>query len=153
MGFCIMPKYYCEYCDAPLTHDSPAGRKQHNTGFRHKSNVRAYYANFVRVREEELALLGHSNRMSVGYCAHNLVKPTVCDPQNLHGFCKNSGVEGIQPLNIYGEALYRAPTAKFSQGRNITPYKPSTMCPCSMEKSRPTPVRMHSIFHLRSRSR
>ena len=31
-----MPRFYCYYCDAHLTHDSPAVRKQHNTGFRHK---------------------------------------------------------------------------------------------------------------------
>merc|ERR1712167_333314 len=103
-------------------------------------------------RGEELALLGHSNRPSVGYCAHNLAKPTVCDPQNLRGFWKNSGSTGVQSLNIYGSP-YCAPTTKFSRGRNIMPYKPSTLCPCSMETSRPTSVRMHSIFHLRSRSR
>uniref|UniRef100_A0A0K0EER8 Matrin-type domain-containing protein n=1 Tax=Strongyloides stercoralis TaxID=6248 RepID=A0A0K0EER8_STRER len=25
-----MPKYYCDYCDAYLTHDSPSVRKTHN---------------------------------------------------------------------------------------------------------------------------
>ncbi len=32
-----------DYCDSFLTHDSPAVRKQHNTGYKHKSNVKAYY--------------------------------------------------------------------------------------------------------------
>merc|ERR1711977_377940 len=73
----IMPKYYCEYCDAPLTHDSPAGRKQHNTGFKHKSNVRAYYANFVRVREEELAQLGLPSQMPAGFAVPVLAKPGI----------------------------------------------------------------------------
>lgn len=62
-----MPKYYCEYCNAPLTHDSPAGRKQHNTGFKHKSNVRAYYANFIRVREQEFLTLGFNYYISFDY--------------------------------------------------------------------------------------
>lgn len=31
-----MPRFYCYYCDAHLTHDSASVRKQHNTGFRHK---------------------------------------------------------------------------------------------------------------------
>lgn len=31
-----MPRYYCDYCDTYLTHDSPAVRKQHNTGYKHK---------------------------------------------------------------------------------------------------------------------
>ncbi|RYG94303.1 hypothetical protein EON65_57715 [archaeon] len=28
-----MPRYYCDYCDAYLTHDSMAGRQQHMRGF------------------------------------------------------------------------------------------------------------------------
>ncbi|KAI8975558.1 U1 zinc finger-domain-containing protein [Mycotypha africana] len=39
-----MPKYYCEYCDIFLTHDSPSVRKAHNAGKNHILNVRNYYA-------------------------------------------------------------------------------------------------------------
>lgn len=28
-----MPRYYCDYCDVFLTHDSPSVRKQHNRYF------------------------------------------------------------------------------------------------------------------------
>nr|CAD1820648.1 unnamed protein product [Ananas comosus var. bracteatus] len=31
-----MPRYYCDYCDTYLTHDSPSVRKQHNAGYKHK---------------------------------------------------------------------------------------------------------------------
>ncbi len=31
-----MPKYYCDYCDTFLTHDSPSVRKTHNGGRKHK---------------------------------------------------------------------------------------------------------------------
>ena len=41
-----MPRYYCDYCDAYLTHDSASVRKQHNSGFKHKSNFKAYYLQF-----------------------------------------------------------------------------------------------------------
>lgn len=41
-----MPRFYCDYCDAYLTHDSARVRKQHNSGFKHKANVRAYYRVF-----------------------------------------------------------------------------------------------------------
>ncbi|WPT13785.1 U1 small nuclear ribonucleoprotein C [Picochlorum sp. SENEW3] len=41
-----MPRYYCDYCDAYLTHDSALVRKQHNAGFKHKSNVKAYYLQY-----------------------------------------------------------------------------------------------------------
>jgi len=34
-----MPRYYCDYCDAFLTHDSPSVRKQHNSGRKHRDNV------------------------------------------------------------------------------------------------------------------
>jgi U1 small nuclear ribonucleoprotein C len=42
-----MPKYYCDYCDVFLAVDSPSVRKMHNSGWKHKTNVRAYYAQFV----------------------------------------------------------------------------------------------------------
>ncbi len=42
----IMPKYYCDYCDIFLTHDSPSVRKSHNDGWKHKAAVKAYYSQF-----------------------------------------------------------------------------------------------------------
>ena len=41
-----MARYYCDYCDAYLTHDSATVRQQHNLGFKHKANVRNYYMQF-----------------------------------------------------------------------------------------------------------
>ncbi|CAA2973298.1 U1 small nuclear ribonucleo C-like [Olea europaea subsp. europaea] len=42
-----MPRYYCDYCDTYLTHDSPSVRKQHNAGYKHKqANVRTYYQQY-----------------------------------------------------------------------------------------------------------
>ncbi|KAJ2585099.1 U1 small nuclear ribonucleoprotein C, partial [Coemansia sp. RSA 1804] len=38
-----MPKYYCDYCDIFLTHDSVSVRKAHNTGWKHINQVVAYY--------------------------------------------------------------------------------------------------------------
>uniref|UniRef100_A0A915E8N8 Matrin-type domain-containing protein n=1 Tax=Ditylenchus dipsaci TaxID=166011 RepID=A0A915E8N8_9BILA len=38
-----MPKYYCDYCDTFLTHDSPSVRKTHNGGRKHRENVRMFY--------------------------------------------------------------------------------------------------------------
>uniref|UniRef100_A0A0N4ZID1 Matrin-type domain-containing protein n=1 Tax=Parastrongyloides trichosuri TaxID=131310 RepID=A0A0N4ZID1_PARTI len=42
-----MPKYYCDYCDAYLTHDSPSVRKTHNGGRKHKENVKNFYQKFL----------------------------------------------------------------------------------------------------------
>ncbi|XP_009787966.1 U1 small nuclear ribonucleoprotein C-like [Nicotiana tabacum] len=49
-----MPRYYCDYCDTYLTHDSPSVRKQHNAGYKHKANVRSYYLKF---EEEQTQIL------------------------------------------------------------------------------------------------
>ncbi|KAM3357935.1 U1 small nuclear ribonucleoprotein C isoform X2 [Capsicum galapagoense] len=49
-----MPRYYCDYCDTYLTHDSPSVRKQHNAGYKHKANVRTYYLKF---EEEQTQIL------------------------------------------------------------------------------------------------
>lgn len=38
-----MPKYFCDYCDTYLTHDSPSVRKTHCAGRKHKDNVKFYY--------------------------------------------------------------------------------------------------------------
>ncbi|KAG5513429.1 hypothetical protein PMAC_001493 [Pneumocystis sp. 'macacae'] len=38
-----MPRYYCDYCDVFLTHDSASVRKAHNAGKNHITNVREYY--------------------------------------------------------------------------------------------------------------
>ncbi|CAM9237254.1 unnamed protein product, partial [Heterosigma akashiwo] len=41
-----MPRYYCDYCDTYLTHDSAQGRKQHNRGWKHRENVKQYYEGY-----------------------------------------------------------------------------------------------------------
>ena len=38
-----MPKYFCDYCDVYLTHDSMSVRKAHNSGRNHLRNVVDYY--------------------------------------------------------------------------------------------------------------
>eukprot|EP00730_Choanoeca_flexa_P011429 TRINITY_DN2544_c0_g1_i2.p1 TRINITY_DN2544_c0_g1~~TRINITY_DN2544_c0_g1_i2.p1 ORF type:complete len:204 (+),score=4.60 TRINITY_DN2544_c0_g1_i2:104-715(+) len=42
-----MPRYYCAYCDAYLTHDSPSVRKTHNSGRKHKDAVRQFYQEWL----------------------------------------------------------------------------------------------------------
>ncbi|XP_050238918.1 U1 small nuclear ribonucleoprotein C [Mercurialis annua] len=49
-----MPRYYCDYCDTYLTHDSPSVRKQHNAGYKHKANVRNYYQQFEEQQTQSL---------------------------------------------------------------------------------------------------
>lgn len=49
-----MPKYYCDYCDTYLTHDSPSVRKTHCQGRKHKDNVRFYYQKWMEDRAQQL---------------------------------------------------------------------------------------------------
>eukprot|EP01125_Pyxidicula_operculata_P021943 TRINITY_DN8779_c0_g1_i1.p1 TRINITY_DN8779_c0_g1~~TRINITY_DN8779_c0_g1_i1.p1 ORF type:complete len:115 (-),score=26.87 TRINITY_DN8779_c0_g1_i1:65-409(-) len=49
-----MPKYYCDYCDIYLTHDSPSVRKSHNDGWKHKAAVKAYYSQFEQDETQEI---------------------------------------------------------------------------------------------------
>merc|ERR1712131_452189 len=50
----IMPKYYCDYCDTFLTHDSPSVRKTHNAGRKHKDNVRTYYQEWLEKQTQNI---------------------------------------------------------------------------------------------------
>nr|WJH19446.1 U1 small nuclear ribonucleoprotein C [Euglena gracilis] len=50
-----MPKFYCEYCDVYLAHESVGVRRQHKKGRKHKDNVRAYYLSYVEKHPEVIA--------------------------------------------------------------------------------------------------
>lgn len=49
-----MPKYYCDYCDTYLTHDSPSVRKTHCNGRKHKENVKFYYQKWMEDQAQNL---------------------------------------------------------------------------------------------------
>lgn len=49
-----MPKYYCDYCDIYLTHDSPSVRKSHVNGNKHKMAVKAYYYQLIAEESSDL---------------------------------------------------------------------------------------------------
>ncbi|KAK5075068.1 U1 small nuclear ribonucleoprotein C [Lithohypha guttulata] len=65
-----MPKFFCDYCDVYLTHDSMSVRKSHNTGRNHLRNVTDYYQQ-----------IGHEKAQSVidsitnSYAAEGLQQP------------------------------------------------------------------------------
>ncbi len=49
-----MPKYYCDYCDTYLTHDSPSVRKTHCQGRKHKDNVKFYYQKWMEEQAQQI---------------------------------------------------------------------------------------------------
>lgn len=68
----IMPRFFCEYCDVYLTHDSMSVRKAHNSGRNHIRNVVDYYQQ-----------IGHEKTQSVidsiasSYSAEGLQQPNM----------------------------------------------------------------------------
>ncbi|KAI8920154.1 U1 zinc finger-domain-containing protein [Powellomyces hirtus] len=49
-----MPRYYCDYCDIFLTHDSPSVRKAHNAGWKHRMHVQNYYSALAPEQVEQI---------------------------------------------------------------------------------------------------
>jgi len=49
-----MGKYFCDYCDTHLTHDTPSVRKTHCNGRKHKENVKFYYQNWMEEQAQSL---------------------------------------------------------------------------------------------------
>ena len=49
-----MVKYYCDYCDTFLTHDSPSVRKTHCGGRKHKDNVKYFYQKWMEEQAQHL---------------------------------------------------------------------------------------------------
>ena len=70
-----MPKYYCDYCDTYLTHDSPSVRKTHCTGRKHKDNVKFYYQKWMEEQAQSLIdattgmFINHILNISILYIA------------------------------------------------------------------------------------
>mmetsp|Transcript_32612 Transcript_32612/g.54977 ORF Transcript_32612/g.54977 Transcript_32612/m.54977 type:complete len:147 (+) Transcript_32612:67-507(+) len=58
-----MPRFYCDYCDAYLTHDSMSGRKQHMRGWKHKENFKNFYLNAFAQERQKMEMLEHQKQM------------------------------------------------------------------------------------------
>ncbi|KAK5805419.1 U1 zinc finger-domain-containing protein [Linnemannia elongata] len=65
-----MPKYYCDYCDIFLTHDSSSVRKAHNAGRNHLINVRTYYNELSQQTTQEVV-----NTITKAYADSGAVMP------------------------------------------------------------------------------
>ncbi|KAI9015420.1 u1 small nuclear ribonucleoprotein-like protein C [Hyaloraphidium curvatum] len=49
-----MPRYYCDYCDIFMTHDSAPARKAHNGGWKHRQFVQEYYSTLPATKIQEI---------------------------------------------------------------------------------------------------
>ncbi|KAI8997481.1 U1 zinc finger-domain-containing protein [Pilobolus umbonatus] len=93
-----MPKYYCEYCDIFLTHDSSSVRKAHNAGKNHILNVRNYYAEISQDKAQ--AIIDDITR---AYESASAVLPAQYSgyPQPPYGGI-GAGFGGPPPPNVFG---------------------------------------------------
>lgn len=71
----VMPKYYCDYCDTYLTHDSPSVRKTHCQGRKHKDNVKFYYQKWMEEQAQNLI-----DATTAAYKAGKIGMKGVCIP-------------------------------------------------------------------------
>ncbi|EWG40485.1 hypothetical protein FVEG_02861 [Fusarium verticillioides 7600] len=108
-----MPKFFCDYCDVYLTHDSMSVRKAHNSGRNHLRNVVDYYQQ-----------IGHEKAQSVidsitsSYAAEGQAHANPMLPHNQpgHGFPPPPFAfpGGIPPPPFPG--MPGAPPGQFPQG-------------------------------------
>ncbi|KAI5077366.1 hypothetical protein GOP47_0007190 [Adiantum capillus-veneris] len=126
-----MPRYYCDYCDTYLTHDSPSVRKQHNAGYKHKANVRSYYQQFEEQQTQSLIdqkvkeHLGQAGYQQVGAAFHQhltafptgpyrppVAVPVLPVPGSLPGGIRPPVLpRPLVPAPGYGPPVFRPPTA------------------------------------------
>uniref|UniRef100_A0A8C6JRS1 Uncharacterized protein n=1 Tax=Melopsittacus undulatus TaxID=13146 RepID=A0A8C6JRS1_MELUD len=62
-------RFYCDYCDTYLTHDSPSVRKTHCSGRKHKENVKDYYQKWMEEQAQSLIdKTSKANLSGTPYC-------------------------------------------------------------------------------------
>ncbi|CAK9872313.1 unnamed protein product [Sphagnum jensenii] len=82
-------RYYCDYCDTHLTHDSPSVRKQHCAGYKHKANVRQYYQQFEE--QQTQSLINQKVKEHLGQTAAAFAQQQIGGPFHQHLTTLQSG--------------------------------------------------------------
>ncbi|KAJ2003442.1 U1 small nuclear ribonucleoprotein C [Coemansia thaxteri] len=89
-----MPKYYCDYCDIFLTHDSRSVRKAHNTGWKHIGQVADYYRELDKSKTQDII-----DNITIAYDGHLPPPPNRSySPPGGGGY----GDQGRQQASRYG---------------------------------------------------
>ncbi|KAI6784375.1 U1 small nuclear ribonucleoprotein C [Emericellopsis cladophorae] len=78
-----MPKFFCDYCDVYLTHDSMSVRRAHNSGKNHLRNVVDYYQQIGHEKAQSVI-----DSITASYTAEGQAHANPMLPQNQpgHGF-------------------------------------------------------------------
>jgi U1 small nuclear ribonucleoprotein C len=70
-----MPKFFCDYCDVYLTHDSMSVRKAHNSGRNHLRNVQEYYQQIGHEKAQSVIDSITNSYAAEGQSANNPMLP------------------------------------------------------------------------------
>jgi U1 small nuclear ribonucleoprotein C len=88
-----MPKFFCDYCDVYLTHDSMSVRKAHNNGRNHLRNVQAYYEQISSDQTQQVI-----NSITDAYNTEGVVNPLY--QQNLNGGFPGGPMSGMPGMGM-----------------------------------------------------
>ena len=88
-----MPKFFCDYCDVYLTHDSMSVRKAHNNGRNHLRNVQAYYEQISSDQTQQVI-----NSITDAYNTEGQANPLF--QQNLAGGFPGGPMGGMPPMGM-----------------------------------------------------
>ncbi|KAL6819707.1 U1 zinc finger domain-containing protein [Trichoderma sp. SZMC 28015] len=105
-----MPKFFCDYCDVYLTHDSMSVRKAHNSGRNHLRNVVDYYQQIGHEKAQSVIDSITSSYAAEGQAHAN---PMLLQNQPGQGFPAFGFPGGIPPPF---PGMPGAPPGQFPQG-------------------------------------
>ncbi|KAL7793590.1 zf-U1 domain-containing protein [Trichoderma ceciliae] len=105
-----MPKFFCDYCDVYLTHDSMSVRKAHNSGRNHLRNVVDYYQQIGHEKAQSVIDSITSSYAAEGQAHAN---PMLLQNQPGHGFPSFPFPGGVPPPF---PGMPGAPPGQFPQG-------------------------------------
>lgn len=128
-----MPKFFCDYCDVYLTHDSMSVRKAHNAGRNHLRNVVEYYQQ-----------IGHEKAQSVidsitsSYADAGQANPMLQPPAGVAGFPPPfpGGLPGMPPPPF---GMPGGPPPPVGRGMPFPPFPPNGAPPPNLPAGMPFP--------------
>ena len=95
-----MPKFFCDYCDVYLTHDSMSVRKAHNSGRNHLRNVVEYYQQIGHEKAQSVIDSITNSYAAEGQSGSN---PMLAQNQPGGGMGMGMGMGGGAPGRLYSE--------------------------------------------------
>lgn len=105
-----MPRFFCDYCDAYLTHDSPNGRQQHIRGWKHREAFKLYYEKYFpefmqeQEAQKQMQQMQHMQHMQhmMQQQQHQILSQQGAPPPPL-------GYQVVQPVQFQPPPSFQAP--------------------------------------------